>query len=187
MVFHTFGNKENPVAILIHGMLTPWQIWKNTAEHLSEEFFIIVPELDAHTEEEPSSFISVEDEANKIKEFVLDNSDGNISLLCGLSMGGRIAATLAGLQGLTVENLVLDGAPLGSMSKLLINIMKKNYKDIIDKSKKRNSKILESAKRDFLPEKYIPDYLKIADNMDEKSIDNAIQRIRKKAIRNIID
>ncbi len=30
MVFHTFGNKENSVAVLIHGMLTPWQIWGKT-------------------------------------------------------------------------------------------------------------------------------------------------------------
>ena len=177
MIFHTFGNKGKPVAVLIHGMLTPWQIWENAAKCLSKDYYIIVPELDAHTEDEPSFFISVEDEANKIKEYILTNNDANISLLCGLSMGGRIAATLAGLPGIAVENLVLDGAPLKAVPKPLISIMKKNYKIIIDKSKKRDSKTIESAKRDFIPEKYIPDYLMIADNMDEKSIDNAMDSI----------
>ena len=27
MIFHTYGNKENKAVVLIHGMLTPWQIW----------------------------------------------------------------------------------------------------------------------------------------------------------------
>ena len=177
MVFHTFGNKEKPVAVMIHGMLTPWQIWKSAAERLSEDYYLIIPELDAHTEDEPSFFVSVEEEADKIKEYVMENSGGNISLLCGLSMGGRIAATLAALPGIMVENLVLDGAPLKSMPKILINIMKKNYKQIIEKSRKRDPKILESARKDFLPEKYIPDYLKIADNMDEKSIENIMDSV----------
>jgi pimeloyl-ACP methyl ester carboxylesterase len=177
MVFHTFGSKENSVAVLIHGMLTPWQIWGNAVEHLPKDYYLIVPELDAHTEDEPSDFSSVEEEAWKIKEYILENTDGNISLLCGLSMGGRIAAILAGLPGITVDNLVLDGAPLLSMPNFMIGIMKKNYKMIIDKSKKRDPGILESCKRDFLPEKHIPDYLKIADNMEEKSINNILDSV----------
>lgn len=32
MNFHTFGNKEGSAVILIHGMLTPWQIWNKAAE-----------------------------------------------------------------------------------------------------------------------------------------------------------
>ena len=118
MEFHTFGNKEDRLAVLVHGMLTPWQIWEKAAERFSKEYYVIVPELDAHTENEPSSFESIEDEAQIIKSYIMENADGKISLLCGLSMGGRIAATLAGL-----------------------------------------------------PEKQIPYYLKIADNMELESID----------------
>ena len=33
-------------------------------------------------------------------------------MICGLSMGGRIAATLAGMQDISTEYLILDGAPL---------------------------------------------------------------------------
>ena len=177
MEFHTFGNKENRLAVLVHGMLTPWQIWEKTAERFSKEYYVIVPELDAHTENEPSSFESIEDEAQIIKSYIMENADGKISLLCGLSMGGRIAATLAGLPEISVENLVLDGAPLTSMPGFLIYIMKRNYKKIIEKSKKRDPKVLENCKRDFLPEKQIPYYLKIADNMDPESIDKIIDSV----------
>ena len=71
MEFHTFGNKGNHLAVLIHGVLTPWQIWERTAERLSKEYYVIVPELDAHTENEPSSFNSIEDEAAKIKNYII--------------------------------------------------------------------------------------------------------------------
>jgi hypothetical protein len=31
-------------------MLTPWQIWNTAAERFSKDHYVIVPELDAHTE-----------------------------------------------------------------------------------------------------------------------------------------
>nr|MCR4688248.1 hypothetical protein [Saccharofermentans sp.] len=54
---------------------------------------------------------------------------------------------------------------------------KKNYISIIRRSKERDPKVIESAKKDFLPERYIDDYLKIADNIDEGSIVNIIDTV----------
>ena len=70
MNFHTFGNKEGSAVILIHGMLTPWQIWNKAAEEFSGTHYVIVPELDGHTENEKSTVISIEDEARKITEYI---------------------------------------------------------------------------------------------------------------------
>lgn len=50
MIFHTFGNGENGVIVLLHGMLTPWQIFVDAAKALSQDFCVIVPELDAHAQ-----------------------------------------------------------------------------------------------------------------------------------------
>ena len=177
MKFHTFGDKTKKPVMLIHGMLNPWQIWETAIEALSGDYYVIVPELDAHTEEETTSFRSVESEAAEILDFLLTVTGGHLYLLCGLSMGGRIAATLAGFPAIHVENLVLDGAPLLKVSKLLVGIMKKSYIGIIRKSRARDPKVLESAKRDFLPEKYIPYYLKIADHMEEESVKNILNSV----------
>ena len=57
-------------------------------------------------------------------------------MLCGLSMGGRIAAALAGLQGISTEYLILDGAPLFPVPKIVIKFMTGNYIRIIQKSVK---------------------------------------------------
>jgi len=174
MVFHTFGNKENKVMMLIHGMLTPWQIWEEAAAYFSKDYYVIVPELDAHTEDESTLFESVEKEAEQIAKYLTDNFGGNIHALCGLSMGGRIAATVAAMPGIHADNLVMDGAPLKKMPGFMVGVMKKNYIRIIDHSKKREPKLIESFKKDFLPEKYLDPFFKIADNMQEQSIENIL-------------
>lgn len=177
MVFHTFGNKENKAVMLIHGVLCPWQIWNDAIERFKGRYYVIVPELDGHTQNEKSLFISVDDEAAKISEYIRNELGGNVFLLAGLSMGGRIAATAAKSKDIRIEKLVLDGAPLARINGLLKAVFKKNYKMIIAKSKSRDQKILESAKKDFLPEKMIPFYLNVADNMEEQSIVNMIDTV----------
>ncbi len=177
MIFHTFGNKSNRSIILIHGMLTPWQIWNYAAKHFSKDFYVIVPELDAHTEVTPTVFHSVEEEAAKIHEYIMENLGGKVFLLAGLSMGGRIAATLAKSDDLSVETLVLDGAPLTRVNGLKKAVMKSNYKTIIMKSKQHDAKILEQAKKDFLPENMLPYYIKIAENMIMVSVNNMIDSV----------
>ena len=177
MIFHTYGNKESKAIVLIHGMLTPWQIWNIAVKKFSEEYYVIVPELDAHTEETPSVFNSVEEEAEKISEYIMDELNGQVFLLAGLSMGGRIAATLAKNEDIKIMNLVLDGAPLAKMNGLMKAVLKTNYRTIINKTKQRDAKLMEQAKRDFLPEEMLPYYIKIAENMIMESIDNVIDSV----------
>ena len=177
MRFHTVGKEGGRVIVLIHGMLNPWQIWQDVAEAFSEEYHVVIPELDAHTQEKASDFVSVEDEAEKIREYVAQNFDGKLYMICGLSMGGRIAAVLAGLQDISTEHLVLDGAPLLPMPKFVIRFMTKSYIKIIEKARRRDPKVMESFKKDFLPERYLEDFLKLADHMDEQSIRNILSSV----------
>lgn len=177
MIFHTFGDKANKAVILVHGMLNPWQIWTDAIEKFKEKYYVIVPELDGHTQSEKSVFLSVDDEAAKITEYIKNELGGEVFLLAGISMGGRIAATAAKSKDIKIGNLVLDGAPLTNINGLLKTVFKKNYKVIIQKSKARDPKTLESAKRDFLPGKMIPFYLNVADNMEDQSIVNMIDTV----------
>lgn len=177
MIFHTYGNKESKAIVLIHGMLTPWQIWNTAVKKFSEDYYVVVPELDAHTEETPSVFNSVEEEAEKISEYIMDELNGQVFLLAGLSMGGRIAATLAKNEDMKIGNLVLDGAPIAKMNGLMKAVLKTNYRTIINKTKQHDAKLMEQAKRDFLPEEMLPYYIKIAENMTIESIDNVIDSV----------
>ena len=177
MDFHTFGNKQNRAVMLIHGMLTPWQIWKRAAEKFSEKYYVVVPELDAHTEDVKSSFISMEDEAQKIRGYIKRELNGEVFLLAGLSMGGRIAAVTAGKPDIRISRLVLDGAPLLKTNGILKDIMKKNYWNIISRSKARDIKVQKAFERDFLPAEYWDDFVRIADNMEKQSVDAIINDV----------
>ena len=177
MRFHTFGNAENKIIVLIHGVLTPWQIWESQIEYFKENYFVIVPALDAHVEENASEYLSVEEEAKEIENYICTNYGNQVFALCGLSMGGYIANRIFERGKLDIENLVLDGAPLVKIPSLFTNIMINQYKTIIHKSKQRVKKVLESFKKNFLPEKFLQSYLKFADTMSDSSIQNMIYSV----------
>lgn len=179
---HTFGDGNNPVMILVHGVLTPWQIWMEQVQYFSDKYYVLVPELDGHTENEISEFVSVEDEAIKIVNYCIENNLPNIAVLCGLSMGGAVSYNIWKNQKLDIEHLVLDGAPLIPSGSIIEKFMEKSYLKIIEKSKKRDPKTLENFKRDFLPEKHLDNYLQIADRMSNTSMYNIISSVCKSNI-----
>ena len=175
MILHEFGDKSNPIVILIHGVLTPWQMWEKQIEYFSDRYFVIVPALDAHVEEEPSEYISADEEAEKISEYVLNNYGKDVFLLSGLSMGGVVANKIFETGKLLVHHLVFDGAPLVSAPKFMVSIMTKNYISIIHGSKKREKKVLDNFVKYFLPEKYLRSFLKFADTMSDESVKNIVK------------
>lgn len=177
MNFHSFGNENRPAILLIHGVLTPWQVWEEQIDHFKDNYHVIVPALDAHEEERASDFISIQDEAEKIENYVLDELGGSVFAICGISMGAVITNLIWQNGVIDVEKFVLDGAPLIPCGGLPKRIMCSNYITIIRKSKKRDPKVIESFKKQFLPEEYLDSYLKIADNMNEDSIKNIINSV----------
>ncbi len=174
MNFHIFGEDNKPVVVLVHGVLTPWQIWGTQIERFKESYRVVAVALDAHEEEKVSRFVSIEDEAEKIENFIIDNCGSEVFALCGLSMGGVIAYRIWKNGVVGIQKLVMDGAPLKTAPKLATWIMTNNYLTIINKSKKRDPKTLEAFKREFLPETYLDSYLKIADNMEDESVRNIV-------------
>lgn len=177
MVVHEFINGNKPVMVLVHGVLTPWQVWTPQITSFVEQYNVYAIALDAHIEDKPSEFVSVVDEANKIIKYFQEKNLMQIDVLCGISLGGKIAHEIWKSGKLTVGNLIMDGAPLVSCPKIAVKIMLKNYKDIVHKSKERDSKVIDNFKKYFLPEKYLDSYLKIADFMTDESIENMVTSV----------
>lgn len=177
MEFHTFGDPSRPAMLLIHGVLTPWQIWEPMITRFQQDYHVIVPALDAHIEEYASEFESIEAEVLAMEQYVTAHCGGRLAALCGLSMGGVIANRLFERTRVHVECLVLDGAPLLKMPKLAAQVMTSSYLRITRKSKARDPKTLARFKRDFLPERYLEPYLNFADTMSEASVRNMIASV----------
>lgn len=174
MLVHEFVDGNKPTMVLIHGVLTPWQIWMPQITAFKQKYNIYAVALNAHTEEAACEFVSVSAEAEEITEYFKAKNIDTIDALCGISLGGKIAFEIWKNDKLNICNLIMDGAPLAACPRFAVNIMINNYKSIIHKSKARDKKVIESFKKNFLPEKYLESYLKIADLMSDKSIENVI-------------
>ncbi|MBQ8596331.1 MAG: alpha/beta hydrolase [Lachnospiraceae bacterium] len=177
MFVHEFIEGNKPIMVLVHGVLTPWQVWTPQITAFKEKYNIYVVALNAHTEERASEFVSVQSEAEEIVRYFEEKSIDTLDVLCGISLGGKIAHEIWKRGSLNIHNLVMDGAPLVACPGFAIRIMINNYKDIIHKSKVRDEKVIENFKRYFLPEKYLDSFLKIADFMTDTSIENIVNSV----------
>lgn len=177
MLVHEFIDGNKPVMVLIHGVLTPWQIWTPQIEAFRRKYNIYAVALNGHTEEEASEFVSVKAEAESVIEYLMSKEIKTVDALCGISLGGKIAHEIWKSGKLDIMNLVMDGAPLVSCPRFAVNIMINNYKNIVKKSKVRDKKVIENFKKYFLPEKYLDSYLRIADLMSKKTIENMVSSV----------
>lgn len=89
MRIHEFGENNNSVMVLVHGVLTPWQIWMPQVETFKEKYHVYVVALNAHTEEEASEFISLKEEVEKKEEHLMERGIQKVDVLCGLSIATR--------------------------------------------------------------------------------------------------
>ncbi len=177
MLVHEFIDGNKPIMVFVHGVLTPWQVWTPQIDSFRESYNIYAIALNAHTEEIASEFVSVLAESEEIVEYFKAKNIDTIDVLCGISLGGKIAHEVWKSGKLKIRNLIMDGAPLVSCPEFAINIMIKNYKNIVHKSKERDVKVIEKFKKYFLPEKYLNSYLKIVDVITETSIENIVTSV----------
>ncbi len=181
MRFHEFGDKKNPLILLIHGVLTPWQMWEAQIEYLKKDYFVVVPALNGHVEEEASEYTSAESEAVEIAEYLLRNYGVNAYMVYGLSMGGVVANKLFESGKLQIKHLIFDGAPLVPMTRFaFLNtfaqmLMRKQYISIVRGAKKRDKNIIKNFVKYFMPERYLESFLNIADLLSEESIANMVK------------
>jgi len=177
MIVHEFVDGTKPLMVLVHGFLTPWQVWMPQIEWFKKEYNIYAIALNAHTEEAASEFVSVTNEAAAIERYFREKGIDIIHVLCGISLGGKIAHAIWKNGQLKIHHLIMDGAPLAACPSVAIRMMTKNYKNIIHKSKSRSARVIENFQKYFLPKKYLDSYLKIADLITDQSIENILSSV----------
>ncbi|MCQ2557825.1 MAG: alpha/beta hydrolase [Oscillospiraceae bacterium] len=89
MQYREYGKQNKDVIILLHGGgLSCWN-YREAAEHLQEEFHVVIPALDGHAGSD-SDFTTIENNASEIISFIDDKFGGSVLLIGGLSLGGQI-------------------------------------------------------------------------------------------------
>lgn len=136
MKFETIGNRNNPAILMIHALSCDSSACIPFAQPLQDEYYIILPTLDAHYTNS-DRLHSANQQADKIVKYLHNEKITSLALLHGTSMGAKVALAVAARCDIPVEHYFYDGGPFFRFPKLLKFIMFKNFQGIINKCKGR--------------------------------------------------
>lgn len=127
MKFHEFGDKSKPHIMMIHGGGNAWWNYLRQARALSSNYHVILPTLDGHGEEYQTSYISTEDSAEKLLQYIDTYCNGQLFCLCGVSLGGQIVMEIMSQRPNITQKAIIDGSlcyPNPVMAKYCILMVK---------------------------------------------------------------
>lgn len=122
MKYIEYGKENENVLILLHGGGLSWWNYREVAELLYTRFHIILPILDGHSGSD-ESFTTIEDNAQKIIEFIDEYHRGKVLLIGGLSLGGQILLEILSQRNDICEYAIIESA-LVIPSKIICSMIK---------------------------------------------------------------
>lgn len=140
MIIKEYGIKNKETIILLHGGGLSWWNYTDEIELLKNDYRLIIPILDGHFGSD-KDFISIEDNAKEIINFIDNNFNGKVKLICGLYLGGQILLEIISQRNSVCDYAVIESAlvyPMKNISKIAEFFINKTYKLI---SKKYFSKL----------------------------------------------
>ncbi|MDI3536782.1 MAG: hypothetical protein PWP16_840 [Eubacteriaceae bacterium] len=157
MLFKETGKAINPKMIFLHGGgLSAWSL-DSVAALLKDRFYIIRPVIDGHGEDGKETFLSIEDSAAKLIDYIDHHCNGKVHLLCGLSIGAQIVTeVLAKRQDIT-DFAVIESAlviPIKKTTAVMAPINALSYGLIGNKSFSK----MQAKALCLPPEKFEPYY-----------------------------
>ena len=167
MEFKTFGNLNKPVVVLIHAMFSSEEMFYSIVEALEKSYYLIIPILDGHSLNEHTTFLSVQDEVDKISEYLKKRGIQSVDIILGTSLGGIIAFELFIQKNFSISRAYLDGTPFFNLPSICIRIMAFLFKRIAHRLPKTSNSFL-----DKLYPAYSLKMKKICENMNDESITN---------------
>ena len=85
-----FGRDQEAVVLLLHGGGLSWWNYRDAAELMARRYHVVLPVLDGHAGSD-TPFTTIEDNAERILQYIDEQFSGQITALGGVSLGGQIA------------------------------------------------------------------------------------------------
>lgn len=165
MKYKEYGLKNKDIIILLHGGDLSWWNYIDEIGLLEDEFHIVIPILDGHSDSD-TNFISIENNASEIINFINENYNGKVKLIGGLSLGGQVLLEILSRNPNICEYAVIESAlviPMKFTYKMIEPIFNLTYgltkKSWFSKLQFKNLKIKNS-----LYDLYYEDTCKISKN-----------------------
>jgi pimeloyl-ACP methyl ester carboxylesterase len=124
MKFQSLGDKNNPTVLFIAGMFCDANANKLFAHYFEETYYVILPTLDGHCQDK-SVYLSKEDEAKKIINYLKSENITELALLQGTSMGGSVALEVyrQSISQIKINKVFIDGGTFMKFPKVVKMIM----------------------------------------------------------------
>ena len=101
-----WGDSSKPLLILLHGWMDCGATYRYVAEHLSEDYFLVAPDLRGFGETDHASSYWFPDYFADLDKLLDHYSPHHAANIVGHSMGGNIALMYAGIQAHRVNKVM---------------------------------------------------------------------------------
>lgn len=109
MVTIEYGKENSDVIMLLHGGGLSWWNYREVAEILQEKYHVVVPVLDGHAGSD-GDFVSIEENARRIIEYIDEVHRGSVVLIGGVSLGGQILVEMLAQRSDICQFAIIESA-----------------------------------------------------------------------------
>ena len=124
MTVHEFGDKANPVLMLLAGTMCYWKgNFGNVIDSLSRNFLVAAVGYTGFDQGDREDFVSMTDEVGRIETYIRDNYGGNVHAVYGCSLGGSFVGLLASRNNIHMRYGILGSSDLDQAGSLKAKLM----------------------------------------------------------------
>lgn len=130
MLFKEFGNRNAPVFVALHGGGLSWWALQKVIDLLKVDYHVIVPVIDGHGEDYAETFISIQDSAQKLIQYIDQTFNGQVFALTGLSIGAQIVTEVLSTRPNIAKYAVIESAlvyPMKGVSQMVQPVFEFSY------------------------------------------------------------
>jgi len=176
MRFYEFGVGNRKSLMLLHGNASTWKMsFGKCIPYLAKKYHVIAVGLDGFDPAEETEYLSGEDEAEKIIQYIQNNLGGELCCIYGASLGCLPAFFVSVSGEVNVDHMILDGAEdvsFGIFNPIMIKLVAKIEGKIVQKVVNGEAKFLIKM---MGMQEYSPEMLAemIYTGASEKTLENA--------------
>ena len=109
MDFREYGAENQRVVVLIHPSLVTWDYFEYVVPLLESDYHLVIPVLPGYNLDDDSNFVSVEQHAAEIGDWLVSHGLTEVHAIYGCSMGGSIVLRMAVDKKVPVSHYIMDG------------------------------------------------------------------------------
>ena len=112
MKYFEFGQEHPELMVMLHGGGVCYRGALPVAEEMAKTYHVVLVAYDGFNPDEPETeFKSVQDEARRLGDYIVEHHGGKIDILYGVSYGTFILMDVLADERLTITTTLADGMP----------------------------------------------------------------------------